>query len=134
VKGCEEESSWNTEEQKFKTPKKIIAKKQAIIDSFEIRDGFPKVMWEHGIYTKEEYLKLREREDKFWKNKGGTGIKDFIPEEIAIVKLHLSPEKWDYWNLNNIKHGAVDNEEVKRNMSNEIFANWQEHLKVERTV
>jgi hypothetical protein len=44
VKGCEEESNWSTEEQKFKTPKKIIAKKQAIVDSLEIKDGFPKVM------------------------------------------------------------------------------------------
>jgi hypothetical protein len=124
VKGCEEESGWSTEEQKFKTQKKIIAKKQAIEDILEIRDGFPKVMWEHGINTKEEYIKLREREDKYWKDKGGMGIKDIIPEEIAMVKLYLSPEKWNYWNLNNIKHGAMDKKEVERNMSDKIVADW----------
>jgi hypothetical protein len=89
-------------------------------------------MWEHGIYTKEEYIKLREREDKYWKDKGGTGIKDLIPEEIAIAKLHLNPEKWDRWNLNNIKHRAMDQKEVERNMSEKIIADWQEHLKGER--
>jgi hypothetical protein len=50
VKGLEEENMWSTEEQKFKVSKKVIAKKQAIIDSFEVRDGFPKVMWDHGVY------------------------------------------------------------------------------------
>jgi hypothetical protein len=53
-------------------------------------------MCDHGAYTKEEYIKLSERENKYWKDKGGIGIKDLIPEEIAIVKFHLSPEKWDY--------------------------------------
>jgi hypothetical protein len=124
VKGCEEESIWSTEEQKFKTPKKIIAKKQAIVDSLEIRDGFTKVKWEHGIYTKEEYIKLREREDKFWKDKGGTGFKDLIPEEIAIVKLHLNPEKWNCHNLNNYYHGFLFDDEVKSNRDDKMIARW----------
>jgi hypothetical protein len=109
---------------------KILAK--SIIDNFEIRDSFPKVMWEHGVYTKEEYIKLSKRESKYWKDKGDRGFKDLIPEEIAVVRLHLSPEKWDRWNLSNIQHGVLDNDDVKRNMSDKIIANWQEHLKGER--
>jgi hypothetical protein len=89
-------------------------------------------MWEHGVYIKEEYIKLGERESKYWKDEWGTGFKDLIPEEIAIVKLHLSPEKCDRWNLSNIKHGALDNDKVRWNMSDKIIANWQEHLKGER--
>jgi hypothetical protein len=57
---------------------------------------------------------------------------DIIPEEIAIVKLHLSPEKWDYWNLANLKHGALDKNSVKRNMDDAIITNWQNYLKSER--
>jgi hypothetical protein len=78
------------------------------------------------------YIKLREREDKYWKDKRGTGIEDLIPEEIAVVKLHLSPEKCDFWNQNNIKHGAMDKKEVERNMSDKITANWHDNLKGER--
>jgi hypothetical protein len=48
--------------------RKIIAKKQINMDSLEIRDGFPKEMWEHGVYIKEEYIKLGERESKYWKD------------------------------------------------------------------
>jgi hypothetical protein len=90
-------------------------------------------MWEHGVYTKEEYIKLREREDKFWKDKGSeTDIEGIVPEEIAIVKLPLSPEKCGYWNLANLKHGALDNNSVKRNMDDAIVTKWQNHLKSER--
>jgi hypothetical protein len=82
VKGCEEESIWSTEEQKFKAPKKIIAKKQAIIDSLEIRDGFPKVMWEHVVYTKEEYIKFMKEKISFGRAK-----------EIRVSKK-FSLKKW----------------------------------------
>jgi hypothetical protein len=35
---------------------------------------------------------LREKESKYWKDKGDRGFKDLIPEEIDIVRLYLSPE------------------------------------------
>jgi hypothetical protein len=128
----EEESTWSTGKFKFKESKKIIAKKQAIADSFEIRDGFPKVMWDHGIYSKEEYIKLWGKESKYWKDKGGTGFKDLIPEEIAVVKLHLSPEKWGDHNRNNYFHGIWYDREVRINRDSNLVARWQEHLKEER--
>jgi hypothetical protein len=60
VRGVDEDDSkWSTDEKSFKQSKKGIAKNQAIIDSLQIKDGFPKVMWDHGIYSKEEYIKLR---------------------------------------------------------------------------
>jgi hypothetical protein len=52
---------WSAEEEKFKQSKKGIAKRQAIIDSLQIKSGSPKVMWDHGIYSKEEYFELREK-------------------------------------------------------------------------
>jgi hypothetical protein len=76
--------------------KEGISKLSMMACSFAIiiPDGFPTVMLEHGVYTKEKYIKLQEREDKYWKDKGSeVGIKDIIPEEIATVRFHLSPEK-----------------------------------------
>jgi hypothetical protein len=47
----------------------VIAKKQAIIDNFEIYNGYPKIIWEYGIYTKEQYIKKREEENEIRKAK-----------------------------------------------------------------
>jgi hypothetical protein len=41
------------DDKNLKVPKQIIAKRQTIIDSFEIQNGFPKVLWEFATYTKE---------------------------------------------------------------------------------
>jgi hypothetical protein len=75
---------------------------------------------------------MRERENKYWKDRGDAGFKDIIPEEIAFVKLHLSPEKWNCWNLSNCRHGFLFDDEVKSNRDSKMVARWQEHLNGER--
>jgi hypothetical protein len=132
VRGLEVESTWSTEEQKFKQLRKVIAKRQAIIDSLQVRDGFLKVMWDHGVYTKEEYFEMRRKEDKYWKDKGGKGFKNMIPEEIAIIKFHLNPSRGSWHEYNGFNHVYVTNEEVERWMDDKSIEGWKEHLKKER--
>jgi hypothetical protein len=129
VRECPEEKNWSTEEQNFKTPMKVLAERKAIVDSLEIKDSFSKVICDHSIYSKEEYIKLLEREDKYWKDKGTeTGIKKIFSDEIAIVKLHLSPERWNLWNLNNNRHEVMENDEIESNLREIIVEEWQAHL------
>jgi hypothetical protein len=51
---------------------------------------------------------------------------------MAIVKLHLNPEKWGLWNLRNLKQEALDDGEVKYIMTDAIITNCQNHLKCDR--
>jgi hypothetical protein len=49
------------DEKGLKVSKQVIVKRQAIVDSFEIQNGFPKILWEHGTHMKEQYFKKREK-------------------------------------------------------------------------
>jgi hypothetical protein len=53
-----------------KTPeftKIVVAKRQVIVGSFYIRNGFSKILWEYGTYTKEQYLEKRNMENEIRK-------------------------------------------------------------------
>jgi hypothetical protein len=56
----------NDESWKIPTDKdaNIIESRQAIIDSLEIHEEFPKKMWNYCIFNKEDYFKKREEEKK----------------------------------------------------------------------
>jgi hypothetical protein len=94
---CHRELKYEMESYDWTLVKLPNEKTQAIIDSFQIRNGFPKVKWDHGIYTKEEYVKLREKEHKYWKDKSRRGFKDMIPEEVAIIKFQFNSNKGTYY-------------------------------------
>jgi hypothetical protein len=89
-------------------------------------------MWDHGISTKEEIVKLREKESKNYKDKGRKGFKSMIPEEIAIIKLHFSSIKYTRFKCDGYKHGYIDSSEVKWYMNEDLTEEWKKHLKEER--
>jgi hypothetical protein len=64
-----------------KVPQQVIEVSEAIIDELEIKDGFPKKVWEHRTYSKEEYFE-RKNSEKLLKP-----LIEVIPQEIVIRKL-----------------------------------------------
>jgi hypothetical protein len=59
---------WGIDDQNVRVPQSVTDIRQAIVDSFEIKNGFLKKVLEWCTYTKEQYFKRREEEALFWKN------------------------------------------------------------------
>jgi hypothetical protein len=66
---------WRANETNLVITKQVMAKRQAIVDSFEIYNGYPKVLREYGIYTNEQYINKREEENEILRVKGKDPLK-----------------------------------------------------------
>jgi hypothetical protein len=88
------------------------------------------MLWEVGIYRKEEYIQLKEREFEYYKVRGPFDDSPVIPEEIAITKKHLDPNNEKYVDF--YTDGVLSLRQLQNRFDYDVKDKWKAHLKDER--
>jgi hypothetical protein len=83
------------DETNFNISKQVMAKMQAIVDSFEIFNGYPKVLLKLWNIHQRTNIRKREEENEILRMKGKKPL-NIIPREIVIPKIHLIRETGCY--------------------------------------
>jgi hypothetical protein len=100
VNKCNEYKHWRIDDKGI-IPEQVIIKKLAIIDSFEIMNGFPKKVWKYCTFTKEQYIKRREEENEYWVKVRKREQITIIPREIIIPRVHMIKKDGSFTKITN---------------------------------
>jgi hypothetical protein len=91
VQESEKYKNWHIDDRGWNIPEQIIIKRQTIVDSFEMVNGFPKKFWEYGTFTFEQYIGKRKEKIKYRAKMNYMEV-PLIPREIIVPKIQLIKE------------------------------------------
>jgi hypothetical protein len=91
VQESEEYKNWHIDDKGWNIPQQVINQRQAIIDSFDIINGFLKKFREYETFMLEQYVEKRKEEIEYRAKMDYMEI-PLMPREIMIPKIHFIKE------------------------------------------